>query len=633
MNNAGTSTYLPVPGSPETGRGVINQHDRNHDWERPRFRTRAAQTRERWGFVALMRAIVMMLCAVGMSMALAFERVDALILSGEGDLTSAVIDPSGEFAYFGTFTSPGRVVKVDLATFEVVDVLTLASGENELRSAVIDPSGEFAYFGTLTSPGRVVKIDLSSFERAGSITLESFEELLVSAVIDPAGQFAYFGTSTFPGGVVKIDLSSFERVGSIMLDAGEDLAATAVMDPAGDFAYFGTATFPGRVVRIDLDSFERVGAVVLYSGEEMLFTSVIDSAGEFAYFGTSTNPGRVVKIDLSSLTRVDSMTLESGENGLSSSVIDPSGEFAYFGTSTGPGQIIKTSLPDFQRVDAVTLESGENGPSSAVIAPDGGFAYFGTLAFPPRVVQISLEDGLIFRDSFEVSESPPSGSSTRLNDTGIDWCAAANTNHLDCPVETHPGQDGDTGRDALARQGLLEKVGSGAAGFDFTKLDAVGNTLPAGALEWSCVLDNHTGLIWEVKTADPEHPRYRGHTYSWFNPDASSNGGDPGREDGGFCTGSICDTQGFVNQVNNQGLCGASDWRMPTRIELRTIVHRGRTGPTIDTDFFPNTQPINYMSHSAFVDAAWAWSVSFGNGWSNRQFKTNNAQTVRLVRN
>ncbi len=609
MKSAGISEYLPMPEGPGTVR-----------------------SRLRWAVIAVTRGIVLMLCAVGMSMALAFERIDALILAGEGDLTSAVIDPTGEFAYFGTFTFPGRVVKIDLATFEVVDVLNLESGEDQLRSAVIDPAGEFAYFGTLTSPGRVVKVDLSSFERAGSITLESFEELLVSAVIDPDGQFAYFGTSTFPGGVVKIDLSSFERVGSIMLQAGEDLPATAVMDPAGEFAYFGTATFPGRVVRIDLDSFERVDAVLLQSVEEMLFTSVIDSAGEFAYFGTSTNPGRVVKIDLSTLTRVDSMMLESGESALSSSVIDPAGEFAYFGTGTGPGQIIKTSLANFERVDAVTLESGENGPSSAVISPDGNFAYFGTLDFPPRVVRISLQDDQIFRDTFAVPASPPAGSSGLLNDTGIDWCSNDNTNFLDCPVPGFPYQDGEHGRDALAREGLLEKVGGGVAGFDYTKLDVNGHDLPGSATEWSCVRDNHTGLVWESKVDDPSHLRHRTHTYTWYNPDELTNGGDPGVQDGGSCSGSDCDTLGFVQAVNVQGLCGKNDWRLPTRVELHTLTHLGRVSPTIDLDYFPDAAAASYRTAASnAADARYAWSVDFGNG-SSRRLAKQFPHLVRLVR-
>jgi hypothetical protein len=45
------------------------------------------------------------------------------------------------------------------------DRLTLNTRENNLRSAVIDPSG-YAYFGTHTSPGKIVKVSLSDFTRS-----------------------------------------------------------------------------------------------------------------------------------------------------------------------------------------------------------------------------------------------------------------------------------------------------------------------------------------------------------------------------------------------------------------------------------------------------------------------------------
>ncbi|MGB2909298.1 MAG: hypothetical protein WBB55_01830 [Anaerolineales bacterium] len=136
-----------------------------------------------------------------------FSRVDALTLTAsEYDLLSAVIDPAGGYAYFGTGTSPGVVVKVRLSDFTRVGALTLNSGENDLYSAVIDPVGGYAYFGTYTSPGVVVKVRLSDFTRVGALTLNPGENGLYSAVIDPAGGYAYFGTYTSPGIVVKIDL-------------------------------------------------------------------------------------------------------------------------------------------------------------------------------------------------------------------------------------------------------------------------------------------------------------------------------------------------------------------------------------------------------------------------------------------
>ena len=242
----------------------------------------------------------------------------------------------------------------------------------------------------------------------------------------------------------------------------------------------------------------------------------------------------------------------------------------------------------------------------------------------------SHEEDPIFDDRFEDRVSVIGNS--LLNDTGIDWCANNNTNFLDCPVSTHPGQDGDHGRDALARQGLLQKVGAGAAGFDYTKLDANGNDLPASATDWSCVRDNHTGLTWEVKVGGSSHLRHRAHTYTWYNADSSSNGGNAGTQDGGNCTGSDCDTHGFVQAVNAQGLCGASDWRMPTPMELRSLAHRGRTYPAIDLDYFPNTPSSNFWSASPYAGStSSAWFVGFSHGNNYRSPKSWNL-SVRLVR-
>lgn len=230
---------------------------------------------------------------------------------------------------------------------------------------------------------------------------------------------------------------------------------------------------------------------------------------------------------------------------------------------------------------------------------------------------------------------PNTGATGKLNDTGIDWCANANTNNLACPVAGFAGQDGEHGRDALARTGQLQKVGGGAAGFDFTKLDANGNDLPASASAWSCVRDNHTGLIWEVKTTDGGL-RDMNHTYTWYNPDSSTNGGNAGTQNGGSCTGSDCDTHAFVQAVNSQGLCGANDWRMPTWLELMGIVHNGAASSAIDTAYFSNSLGWFWSSSPYAARSDFAWYVNFtggslGNGDVNFHVKGIGSR-VRLVR-
>jgi len=218
-----------------------------------------------------------------------------------------------------------------------------------------------------------------------------------------------------------------------------------------------------------------------------------------------------------------------------------------------------------------------------------------------------------------------------LNDTGIDWCTDGVHNLLDCPAGAS-GQDGESGRDALSHRGELEKIGGGHAGFDFTKLDGHGSELPADASTWSCVRDNFTGAIWEVKT-DDKGLRDKDWTYSWY--DSHPPDGVPGSADGGTCaTAGRCDSEKYVEDVNAQGLCGFRDWRLPTPKELVGIVDYGRRAPaSIDITYFPNTQAFGrFWSSSPIADASvYAWVVWYATGYVHALEKGRTGY-VRLVR-
>lgn len=184
----------------------------------------------------------------------------------------------------------------------------------------------------------------------------------------------------------------------------------------------------------------------------------------------------------------------------------------------------------------------------------------------------------------------------RLNDTGVTLCLLGEGGDryfsADC---VGSGQDAEFGRDSTAAAGS-----DGRVGFSFAKVchsgDAAGDgTCPADPVlgpdadQWGCTLDRTTGLLWEVKTADGG-PRDSERIYTNLLP-------------GDDRWGDADDAAGFVARVNALSLCGQSDWRVPDRGELHSLVDYSviaGTGPTIDEAWFPNTQPNAYWTSSPF---------------------------------
>jgi hypothetical protein len=110
------------------------------------------------------------------------------------------------------------------------------------------------------------------------------------------------------------------------------------------------------------------------------------------------------------------------------------------------------------------------------------------------------------------------------------------------------------------------------------------------------VTDTSTGLIWSVDTSET--------TMNW-----------------GMA----------LKYCENYSLADYSDWRLPEKEELRSIVDYTRYSPTIDTNYFKTLSAFYWSSTSHASNTGFAWGVDFYDGYGNLYAK-DSSYFVRAVR-
>lgn len=308
------------------------------------------------------------------------------------------------------------------------------------------------------------------------------------------------------------------------------------------------------------------------------------------------------------------------------------------------------NINNYASLSGGALIASVGGPSYTVSSLTNGVPYYFILTSAN-----SSAESAATTEQIATPFDPPS---SKINDTGVTWGATNSGNTFSCNGMVIAAQDCSNGRDALNNDDS-----DGHAGFVFKKLDENGNELDATATDWSCVLDSHIGLVWEVKTDDDglrdKDWLYTSYDSRFIDTDASDNeidgGSDEvwgGLEDNGTNATSggsdscgklddICTTEQYVADVNAQGLCGASDWRLPKFDELLSIVDysiNNVIGPAIDSNYFPfsannsSFAPTVYVSETPSVvapDHVMSINFDWGSSWSTSRSA---GRSIRLVR-
>jgi hypothetical protein len=166
---------------------------------------------------------------------------------------------------------------------------------------------------------------------------------------------------------------------------------------------------------------------------------------------------------------------------------------------------------------------------------------------------------------------------------------------------------------------------------DWHMPDAQPGSKYAPNVDWTStaglVIDHVTGLIWQR-----DLPR----VYMGCTATKDADGSHPSPQAGEICL--LAEAKGYCNTLS---LAGYDDWRLPTKIELESIVDETQFNPSIKREAFPDL-PGNdsigrvgqsfWASNAVPAIAGYAWTVNFVYGYSLADNAATGEYRVRCVR-
>lgn len=289
-----------------------------------------------------------------------------------GESNTNAIFSDGTYLYAGLETIPGKIVKVDLATFTKHSTLTLDSGENNIYAFVSD--GTYLYVGLTTTPGKIVKINLADFTKNSTLTLDAGENIVYDLATD--GTYLYAGLATTPAKVVKIDLTTFTKDSTLSLTGN---TCTSLF--LNETTLYAAVSSTYSISKVSLATFTETSTLVIslppvFGGPVVAMSLFSD--GLYLYITTADDAltCNCTKIDLDTFTQIQYLDV-----GLISGLFSD-GTNLYLGSS-GVGGISKIDLNTFKTSYVIPVPEG---PIRSIFS-DGTYIYAGVNVDPGMVVR------------------------------------------------------------------------------------------------------------------------------------------------------------------------------------------------------------------------------------------------------
>ena len=294
---------------------------------------------------------------------------------------------SAGYGYFGSYSTPGVIKKVDLEKFSVADTLQLSSTQS-IQNAV--SYGDYLYFETVykhdtfVKNATLVKIDTKDFTVVDVLSLPFLSSDLVSRI----GGTAYY---LIYDTIVSVDLVNFQMkdtfyINSTILDYD---TFECGIDDGARYIYYGT--YGGYVVKFDTVEGYFVAANQIHTTAVHAIRNGVIYANNGYFVGDYLY---IFKVNLNDLSVV--ATIEGDEAYVVSSIALLDGNVGYFSRGVDPeADVIEIiDLDAFEKVDSFTFDSQMNSAISYnKMAYFGGSRLYGEVYSTRAAVLSETNDG------------------------------------------------------------------------------------------------------------------------------------------------------------------------------------------------------------------------------------------------
>jgi hypothetical protein len=330
---------------------------------------------------------------------------------------------STSYLYAGVMSTPGKILKIDLDTFQVVNRMILDEGEDKVHA--METSDRYLYAGLLTTPV-IIQIDLSNFTRVNKVTLGGISPPITKLrMIDGYLYVCAKGTRLY-----RLDPETLQTTDYADISPPEGFLSIMDVHQIGEFLYLNfrcTEQYFSWIIKLNVSDLSEVGRIQLSVKE--ITTSATDNEYLYVVYNTDPKTGSkrsgLLKINPTSLQEVGKVLLDVSNARFTDNAVKY-GDYFYMNEDSEYGRVHKIRISDFI-YDGYANLTEIRSVDIQIAAP---YLYVSMAVLPSKIIKVNLEtfqqvavldtqeDEFIMQMAIQYGEASPPPTTDSVTITG-----------------------------------------------------------------------------------------------------------------------------------------------------------------------------------------------------------------------